>query len=59
MREKVKVKKINSIMFQIAVTNMLLLIAFFVVMVFVMFINENSYVNKYRNVPDDDEADYP
>ncbi len=36
MKEKVKVKKVNSIMFQIAVTNLLLLIAFFGVMVFIM-----------------------
>lgn len=34
--EKVRVKKVNSIMFQIAVTNVLLLVAFFIVMVFVM-----------------------
>ncbi len=37
MREdKVKVKKINSIMFQIAVTNLALLVAFVIVMAFVM-----------------------
>jgi methyl-accepting chemotaxis protein len=34
--EKVVVKKVNSIMFQIAVTNLLLLVAFFIVMAFVM-----------------------
>jgi len=34
--EKVRVKKVNSIMFQIAVTNVLLLVAFFIVMAFVM-----------------------
>ena len=33
---KVKVSTVSSIMFQIAVSNLLLLIAFFVVMVFVM-----------------------
>ena len=34
--ENVRVKKVNSIMFQIAVTNVLLLVAFFIVMAFVM-----------------------
>ena len=34
--EKIKVKKINSIMFQIAVANVAILIAFVIVMSFVM-----------------------
>ncbi len=36
MKEKVRVKKINSIMFQILIANISILIAFVIVMSFVM-----------------------
>ena len=42
MREEVKVKKINSIMFQVAASNVAILVAFFIVMVFIMTAMSNT-----------------